>query len=182
MWPFSNRSPRFDVEEVMQKQQLDFDFAPFKKNGVSIKLWLPEKIVISIDVLSIAHDVSRPDVLRWIFFEHVYGRELFLGLCAYAKIMHVAVPEGGIRFSRKEMPDTLRAVNQQFLGKATEDIKLWMPGLLKEALNDLAVINNQTLSDYLRSVLTRHLFGESFYLGWQQALIEINQQAVQHEN
>ena len=41
---------------------------------MSIKLWLSEKLVAAIDVLCEQHDASRPDVLRWILFEHVFGR------------------------------------------------------------------------------------------------------------
>ena len=85
MWPFSNRGPRLDVEEALLKHTPDFDFMPFERNDASIKLWMPEKIITSIDVLSLKHKVSRPDTLRWIFFEHVYGRELFAGLCAHAE-------------------------------------------------------------------------------------------------
>jgi hypothetical protein len=35
---------------------------------------LPEKLIEGLDALSSAHEMSRPDVLRWVLFEHVYGR------------------------------------------------------------------------------------------------------------
>lgn len=193
MWPFSNRGPRLDVEEALLKHTPDFDFTPFERNDASIKLWMPEKIVTSIDVLSLKHKVSRPDTLRWIFFEHVYGRELFAGLCAHAESLKV-IESIQLRYSlkqddddipkflRKESEETPRAVNQRFLGKATEDVKLWLPKPLKESLQQLADRKDDALSDYLRAVLTRHLFGEQFYAEWQQALSDINRQSVQHEN
>ena len=189
MWPFAKRGPRLVVEEAMQKHKHDFDFAPFQYNNASIKLWLPDKIITSIDVLSLSHEVSRPDVLRWILFEHAYGRELFAGLCVYSEELKAI--EQTVQFSRKQThsdisfrlkeDETPRAVNQRFLGKATEDFKLWLPSPLKESLQELAVIKSAELSDYLRGMLFRHLFGERIYNEWQQALAEINQQAIQHE-
>ena len=193
MWPFSNRGPRLDVEEALLKHEPDFDFAPFENNNASIKLWMPEKIITSIDILSLKHKVSRPDTLRWVFFEHAFGRELFVGLCAYSEALK-AIEAGELRYSlkhidqdipkflRKEAEETTRSVNQRFLGKATEDVKLWLPSPLKSSLQELAANKDDALSDYLRAVLVRHLFGEHFYAEWQQALSDINSQAAQHEN
>jgi hypothetical protein len=195
MWPFSNRGTRLDVEEALLKHKPDFDFTPFKYNDASIKLWMPEKIITSIDVLSIKHKVSRPDTLRWVFFEHAYGRELFAGLCVYSESLKVVKTgrrteeslksnqyDGMPLFCLKDSEETPRSVNQRFLGKATEDVKLWIPGPLKGSLQKLADHKNDALSDYLRAVLVRHLFGEQFYAEWQQALADINIQAIQHEN
>ena len=193
MWPFSNRGPRLDVEDAMLKHKPDFDFAPFERNDVSIKLWMPEKIITSIDVLSLQHEVSRPDILRWVFFEHAYGRELFAGLCLYEELL--LQPEDHMpRFARKvasesavlysesrKQVDTERAINQRFLGKATEDVKLWLPRPLKDVLQELADNKDEPLSDYLRSALVRHLFGEQFYDKLQEALASINQRALEHE-
>lgn len=180
MWPFSNRGPRLDVEERLLEQKSNFDFSSFERNDVPIKLWLPEKILTSIDVLTIRHNVSRPDILRWIFFEHAYGRERFADLCAYAELLKAASRDT-IQFSRKQV-DTVRSVNQRFLGKATEDVKLWLPNQLKIDLQKLADVRDEGLSDYLRSVLVRHLFGEHFYESLEEALATINLNAVEHEN
>lgn len=181
MWPFSNRGPRLDVEEALLKHKSDIDFSIFVQNDVYIKLWMPEKIITSIDVLSLRNKVSRPDILRWIFFEHAYGRERFAGLCAYAELLKAARRDSVPVFSRKQV-DTVRSVNQRFLGKATEDVKLWLPNQLKIDLQELADVRDEGLSDYLRSVLVRHLFGEQFYESLQEALSTINQNAVEHEN
>lgn len=181
MWPFSNRGPRLDVEEALLKHQFDIDFSIFVQNDVYIKLWMPEKIITSIDVLSLRNKVSRPDILRWVFFEHAYGRERFACLCAYAELLKAARLDSVPVFSRKQV-DTVRSVNQRFLGKATEDVKLWLPNQLKIDLQKLADASDEGLSDYLRSVLVRHLFGEHFYESLQEALATINQNAVEHEN
>ncbi len=73
MWPYATRGSRFmgDVSEISPSA---LEAEDFSTNAVSIKLWLPEKLVAAIDVLCDQHDASRPDVLRWILFEHVFGR------------------------------------------------------------------------------------------------------------
>ena len=188
MWPFSNRGPRLDVEEEFSNHKYDFDFTPYKSNDASIKLWVPDKILTSIDGLSLNHKVSRPDTLRWILFEHTYGRDLFIGLCSYAESLKIIedtrnqADVGILRFNRKDSEETARSINQRFLGKATEDVKLWLPKPLKVALKELADHKGNALSDYIRSILVRHLFGEQFYAKWQQALADINKQAIQYEN
>ena len=193
MWPFSNRGPRLDVEEEFSNHNYDFDFTPYKSNDASIKLWVPDKILTSIDGLSLNHKVSRPDTLRWILFEHTYGRDLFIGLCSYAESLKI-IEDTSLnyslkktddeipRFNRKDPEKIARSINQRFLGKATEDVKLWLPKPLKVTLKELADNKGNALSDYLRSVLVRHLFGEQFYAKWQQALADINKQAIQYEN
>ena len=73
MWPYATRGSRFmgDVSEISPSA---LEAEDFSTNAVSIKLWLPEKLVAAIDVLCDQHDASRPAVLRWILFEHVFGR------------------------------------------------------------------------------------------------------------
>ena len=73
MWPYATRGSRFmgDVSEISPSA---LEAEDFSTNAVSIKLWLPERLVAAIDVLCDQHDASRPDVLRWILFEHVFGR------------------------------------------------------------------------------------------------------------
>jgi len=187
MWPFSKRRPRVEREELPRQPESAFDYKGFESNDASLKLWLPEKMIAALDRLSVEHEVSRPDILRWMFFEHVYGRDLFARLLDHSRIKFSrnAVP----MFCRKsneeaEVPETLptaRSVDLEYLGKSTEDFKLWLPTRLKVALQELADNYKRPLSDYLRTVLARHLFGEKFYLEWQQALAEINREARKHE-
>jgi len=192
MWPFSNRGPRLDVEETLIKHKPDFDFEAFKHNDVYIKLWMPELLVNSIDILSIQHNVSRPDILRWILFDHAYGRELFARLCAYAKLINAYESEiqifpnqyddlNLISFSRKQV-ETERSINQRFLREATENVKLWLPRPLKDSLQTLGDIKAMELSDYLRGMVLQHLWGEGSYNEWEQALADIKTHAKEHEN
>jgi hypothetical protein len=179
MWPFSQRGSRLDAEDSKPIKTADFNFALYATNDAYIKLWLSDKLTYSLDRLGIQHGVSRPDVLRWILFEHVYGRELFADLVQYKTALDAAKVE--IRFSRKEVPQTERAINQQYLGKATENIKLWLPMPLKTDLATLAAYSEQPLSNYLRAILVGHLFGQEFFRQWQDALETLNQEAQVQE-
>lgn len=182
MWPFSARKPRVDEDEVISMQTKDFDFASFATNDTYMKLWLSEKLTASLDALSVQQQVSRPDVLRWILFEHVYGHELFLGLVKYKESLEPP-PASDLRFSRKETePKTERAVNLQYLGKVTENIKLWLPTPLKIELINLAEQHKQPLSNHVRAILVAHLFGQRFYSEWQSALLAINKEAEAKES
>lgn len=60
MWPYATRGSRFmgDVSEISPSA---LEAEDFSTNAVSIKLWLPEKLVAAIDVLCDQHDPSRPD-------------------------------------------------------------------------------------------------------------------------
>lgn len=182
MWPFSARKPRVDEDEVISMQTKHFDFSSFATNDTYMKLWLSEKLTASLDVLSVQQQVSRPDVLRWILFEHVYGRELFLGLVKYKESLE-PLPASGLRFSRKQTePESERAVNLQYLGKATDNIKLWLPSPLKVELVSLAEQHRQPLSNHVRAILVVQLFGQRFYCHWQSALVAINKEAEVKES
>ncbi len=179
MWPFSARKNGVKAEEIKPNQTANFNFAPYATNDTYIKLWLSDKLTTSLDIIGVQQGVSRPDILRWILFEHVYGREAFTRFVQYKAALDAQKVD--IKFSRKTVPLTERAVNQQFLGKATENIKLWLPSPLKTDLTLLAEQSNQPLSNYLRATLVSHLFGQQFYRQWQSALEAINQEALIQE-
>jgi hypothetical protein len=122
--------------------------------------------------------MSRPDVLRWLLFEHVYGRPAFEQLKAWKQQKdaeeearrQIAKSTHGVKFSPPRGIPSERAVTHQLLGKSIEDFKLWLPSLLKEQLAQLARIEGQGLSDYLRKTLVRILFGEAFHHQWRKAI------------
>ena len=185
MWPYATRGSRFlgDISEISPSA---LEAEDFSTNAVSIKLWLPEKLVAAIDVLCDQHDASRPDVLRWILFEHVFGRvelaHLKLRMSAQLKEMEKIEIMRSARRSATEEGPTPREINARHLGKATEDLKLFLPARLKLELQDLADAAKQPLSDYLRAVLARHLLGERFFREWQAALAKANAEAARHES
>jgi hypothetical protein len=185
MWPFATRGSRF-LGDAAARHPSRLSAAHFARNDAVIKLWLPEKLLAAVDVLCAEHEASRPDVLRWILFEHVHGRTEFAHLRRRAR----EAAEMSVRFCRRPAPPgeapardlaTARAVQQHFLGKATEAVKLTLPAALKQELENLAERFGQPLSDYLRGVLARQLLGEVFHHGWQQELARVNGQAPAHE-
>jgi hypothetical protein len=73
MWPFATRGSRF-LGDAAARHPSRLSAAHFARNDAVIKLWLPEKLLAAVDVLCAEHEASRPDVLRWILFEHVQDR------------------------------------------------------------------------------------------------------------
>lgn len=192
MWPFASRGARYGDDPTV-KLSSRIALESFRTNDGYIKLWLPEKIVAAVDVLCKAHNASRPDILRWVLFEHLYGRVEFEFLRQSVKppppvpdIQLSPKEDSGIRFS------TARHVNIEYLGKATEDLKLWLPSMMKSDLesasqksgsffSNLVSRGKVPISDYIRAVLVRHLFGEKFFVEWQYALATASQTAVRRE-
>lgn len=196
IWPFSSRGSRgngksLDVLPVV----LPTDLSVFGNNNACIKLWLPEKLTVTLDSLSDTHGMSRPDVLRWLLFEHVYGRAAFEQLREWKRRQEelkrqrvaewerkrqealarqpneAAVPQYDVKFSPARFHEpSPRAITATLLGKSVEDFKLWLPQPLRDELVRLAAIETLSLSDYLRKTLVRILLGESFHHRWQQAI------------
>jgi len=73
MWPYASRGSRF-LGDAADRHPSRLNSEDFAHNDGVIKLWLPERLLAAIDVLCDAHDASRPDVLRWLLFEHACGR------------------------------------------------------------------------------------------------------------
>ena len=182
MWPFSKRGSRIDeVPRQSLPVVMPTDLSVFGKNDAVIKLWLPERLILALDGMSGSQSMSRPDVLRWLLFEHVYGRPALEQLKAWkvqkdaeaAEARRVAVKraeDSGIRFSlRREVPSE-RTITTLLLGKSVEDFKLWLPSPLKAQLDTLAKMENLGISDYLRKTLVRILLGEIFHHQWRQAV------------
>lgn len=174
MWPFARRGTRFDATP-----NTAVTFAPpmnlgaFAVNDACIKLWLPEKLIQGLDSLGAAHGMSRPDVLRWLLFEHVYGRPSLEQLKEWKRQKDAAPAQlhgGQVQYSPKFAGPPVRKITTQLLGKSQEDLKLWLPGLLKTDLEKLASAENLGLSDYLRKTLVRILMGECFHHEWRTAV------------
>ena len=177
-WPFAKRGTRVDAPVKLELPvPLPGDLSVFARNDACIKLWLPEKLTQALVQMSGATGQSRPDVLRWLLFEHVYGRPAFETLKAWKhqrdleeRRRREAVAEtlpAGAKFSPARSYTAERTVTAQLLGKSVEDFKLWLPGTLKQELQTLATLESLELSDYLRKTLVRVLLGESFHHRWR---------------
>ena len=194
-WPFAKRGSRIE-QAVMIEPPVDLpkDLAVFRENDACIKIWLPEKLSLAIQVLSDSHEMSRPDVLRSLFFEHVYGRPALEQLKAWKRKVdeeerrrregeakrREATHDSGVSFSLKRGPAE-RTITAQLLGKSVEDFKLWLPGPLKTELEKLAALEGLGLSDYLRKTLVRVLLGESFHHQWRAAVGKLPEEVKRFE-
>jgi hypothetical protein len=195
-WPFAKRGTRTDAPLALNLPvALPTDLGVFGTNDACIKLWLPEKLTLGLDQLSASTGQSRPDVLRWVFFEHVYGRPAFETLKAWKKQrdeeerklreelerLEGHPEESGIRYSRARVLPAERTVTAQLLGKSVEDFKLWLPSILKQELETLALAEQLGLSDYLRKTLVRIILGESFHHQWRKAVGKLPDEAYRFE-
>jgi hypothetical protein len=190
-WPFAKRGTRVDASpDAAIPVELPMDLTAFGVNDACIKLWLPEKLIVGLDTLSAAHAMSRPDVLRWLLFEHVYGRPALGRLKVWKREKdeeeaqrHARSPAkgAGVMFSPKQTEVSERRITTQLLGKSVEDFKLWLPLPLKSDLARLAAAETLGLSDYVRKTLVRILLGESFYHWWQAAIGKMPGEARQFE-
>jgi len=175
-WPFAKRGTRIDAAPLPALTVLPpAELGAFANNEASIKLWLPDKLVQGLDTLSAAHEMSRPDVLRWLLFEHVYGRPALEQLKEWkrrkdAEPARLQEVTACIQESPKAAESTERRITTQLLGKSLEGLKLWLPVLLKTELENLARAEALGLSDYLRKTLVRILLGESFHHQWRSAV------------
>lgn len=199
LWPFSSRGSRGNGKSLEALPlALPEDLSVFGRNDACIKLWLPEKLTDSLDAMSNTQGMSRPDVLRWLLFEHVYGRAAFEQLRAWKRRQdelaeHRAaelerqrraqrVEEPEVRFSPARLGDSARFITATMLGKSLDDFKFWLPTHLKNELAKLAGIEGMGLSDYLRKTLVRILLGEAFHHNWQQAIGKLPAEAVNFES
>lgn len=185
LWPFSTRGARIDTEESLPPLDLTIlDFNAFRSNNTCIKLWLPEKLTTALDRMSTDYETSRPDVLRRLFFEHVYGIEAFMALMAWKKQQDEEARRAKL-FVMETVPEAMfsrKRTNIQMFGKATEDFKFWLPNPLKREIQILSKTNQLGVSDYLRKTLVRLLLGERTYMNWQAALGAIPKEWLEFES
>jgi hypothetical protein len=176
MWPYSTHSSQYGV--IAPKPQDWPDFDDFEKADASLKVWLPQILIDRINWVSKQREVSRPNVVRGLAFENVYGRVAYEALIA-----HVAAKKNS-----HSMPNTSGAIDQllhgnikksvrrttqqdlEYIGKSDEDITITVPKKLKVDLIQLANLHKLTPSSYVRKLLVLHLLGEQVHSQWQKAL------------
>jgi hypothetical protein len=176
MWPHSTRSSQYGV--IAPKPQDWPDFDAFEKSDSSLKIWLPQILIDRVNWISKNLEVSRPDIVRALAFENVYGRVAYEALIKHAatKQNTLAVPNNhdsidqllhsSVSFSR----DRTTSHDLQHLGKSDEDLTITLPKRLKDDLTQLAKLHKLTASSYVRKLLVLHLLGELVHSQWQKAL------------
>lgn len=128
-WPYQSRGATQQAQvnaTLVAPPSLDFNL--FSSNDAFIKAWLPERIENVLDRLSTDHKVSRPDAIRAILFQHVYGVLMYEQFLDWKRKQDEAnqcyyqspVPDAGAAlFSRSRS-------SMEMLGKSTTNLKLWL--------------------------------------------------------
>jgi len=154
------------------------DFDAFEKSDASLKVWLPQILIDRINWVSKQREVSRPDIVRALAFENVYGRVAYDALIAHVtakknpstlpstsgaidQLLHADIRRSRQRTTQKDL---------EHLGKSDEDITITLPKKLKADLAQLAALHKLTPSSYVRKLLVLHLLGEHVHSQWQKAL------------
>jgi len=157
MWAHAKQGTRF-FGDIAGRCPSTLDVQFFGVNDGAIKLRLPERLLAAVVVLSYEHNISRPDALRWLLFEHVYGRIELLHL-----LRRNRAPLTQITYENATEYRSPLARLQQ-LDKSAYDLELELPEDLRRSLEGLAGRSNEYMSPYMRRVLARDLLPESEYL------------------
>ena len=186
MWPFSSRvSQGYTI--APHPQDLP-NFEDFEKSDAGLKVWLPQVLSDRVKWLSKARDVSRPDVIRALLFEHLYGRVAYEAFVKYAaqkraeveyklareRLLASSEPDnsalGFNSNSIKQSTSRYTQVDLQHLGKSVDDIDVSLPRQMKIDLQEVAQMHRLSASGYVRKMLVLQLLGERVHRTWQDAI------------
>lgn len=184
MWPFASRFSRVNV--IAPQPKALPDFKEFLDSSAKLKVWLPQVLVDRVNWLSKHEDASRPDVLRGLIFQHIYGHVAYLSLIDYKKELdrikrleaEASQAKGPPRIDTLlhggpfgdeiiRSPSRSTEVDIAMIGRADEDITIGLPLKLKEDLKTVAEIHRLTPSSYVRKMLVQMLMGEEAHSRWQ---------------
>lgn len=91
MWPFSKRGSRAGTPSPRPSDLPKFE--EFEHSDAKLKVWLPQKLVDRINWLTVKLNVSRPDLIRGLIFDHIYGRVAYVALMALIERNHGQLPK-----------------------------------------------------------------------------------------
>ena len=194
MWPFSSRVSQ--ARTIAPEPKGLPNFKDFEKSDANLKVWLPQILVDRVNWLSKDRDVSRPDVIRALLFEHLYGRVAYEAL-----VRHVADKraEDVLALARQKPPATDRPprwdfvsvahdirqstsrdtqIDLEHIGKSVDDIDVALPRQLKKDLAALALKHYLSPSSYVRKMLVLQLLGEQVHTTWQVAIGAISKEVL----
>lgn len=185
MWPFTSRSNRANA--IAPPPRALPDFKEYIESKAKLKVWLPQVLVDRVNWVSNHEEASRPDVIRALLFQHLYGHVAYLALKDFKKKRDQAgsaLVNEGLRVERMRVDALMHGQNSEIvqsrerstsidlemLGKSDEDITLTLPKQLKEDLASIAQIHRLTPSSYVRKMLVQMLMGEEAHSRWQQEI------------
>ena len=172
-WPYSTRGAR-ERETPKEPQNLP-PFKLFETNDTSMKVWLPQVLSERVGWLSQVHDQSTPDVIRALMFANIYGEVALKAMTVYVNQRRSeAVVDAARNRAKGHLDDILRstdrATNLEYLGKATDNLRVELPSRMKQDIAAVASIHGINSSSYVRKALVQKLLGEQLHTKWQQAL------------
>jgi plasmid stability protein len=168
-------------------------FSEFAHNDANMKVWLPQVLSDRLDWISKQTDVSRPDVIRALMFEHLYGRVAYMALLAFdarAK-SEQTLAQARTALTRKSGVERMTAgvergfgeiicsrqrsssIDAELIGKPTDNFRLELPRRLKGDLAEVARVHNLSASAYVRKMLVQQLCGERVHTNWRAAVGKI---------
>lgn len=166
-WPFAKRGATLKSKtSYSEMPSVYIDFSQYSTNDAYIKVWLPERLILVLNGLSASYGSSRPDVIKTLLFRHVFGIATFESFISWksAKDQEAAASrksDGPVKLSPQ------RSQSIEYIGKSTENLKVWLPAKLKSDLMEQATVHSLGVSDYVRMILVKALLGERFYNSWQ---------------
>ena len=197
MWPFSSRGSQGGT--VAPHPQDLPNFKDFEKADAALKVWLPQILSDRINWLSQTRDVTRPDVIRALLFEHLYGRVAYE---AFVRSVGQKRAEVELKLARerllassgsndlargfhsgdiKQSASRYTQIDLQHLGKSVEDIDVSLPWQLKFDLEAIAQMHRLSASGYVRKMLVLQLLGERVHKTWQDAVGAIPKEVLEIE-
>ena len=194
MWPFSSRVSQ--ARTIAPEPKGLPNFKDFEKSVVNLKVWLPQILVDRVNWLSKDRDVSRPDVIRALLFENLYGKVAYdalvksvaqeraedalavarqtLKVASQPVLGDVVTSDGDVKFSRARST----AIDLEHIGKSVGDIDVLLPSQLYQDLARLALQYRLSSSSYVRKMLVLQLLGEQVHTNWQDAVGAISEEVL----
>lgn len=194
MWPFSSRGSQYGTIAPEPKDLPNFK--DFEKTDAALKVWLPQILVDRVNWLSKERDVSRPDIIRALLFEHLYGRVAYEALAKFAvekrteaslALARRTLPVTGLQsdiaapFHGRDIMQSTRRETQidlEHIGKSVDDIDVKLPRQLKIDLEAIARKHSLSASSYVRKMLVLQLLGEPVHTTWQDAVGAISKDVL----
>jgi len=145
----------------------------------AVNFWLPDSVLDAADALGKDLELTRSDVIRNILFLHLYGRIFYEHCLAQdtwkARWRNAGHFDHDIMFSRSTRPKTDQVGEEQHkspepaprstyiaaYGKSVKSIKVWLPSVMREHLEQITESKNNALAETLRRVLTTDLLGRA---------------------
>lgn len=143
-----------------------FDWSAFEdaRSWVSIKIWLEPDLVEKIDLLADYRYQSRSEVMRDLLFVALYGHFVYAQLLSERR--GVLRDPGHLQSGERvlfDIPSTTAGDEDSHSpsksAKKIENIRLFLPQVMRLSLKKIASKQDKTLSDASRTIIEEAMFG-----------------------